>query len=172
MDIIQNRLDMTEKKKIQTRKRKSYKKECEKLSTELKNIQDRYLRTVAEFDNYKKRTEKEFTAYSVNANFNLLQKLLPVLDDVDRCLNIKKDDGFGALYKGIELMRKNFLNILKQEGVEEMQTVGTAFDHDKHEALMQIEAENVGPDTVLEEHAKGYMFNDRVLRYAKVIVSK
>lgn len=163
---------MKDENKAKTHKRKSYKNECEKLTKELQNLQDRFLRTVAEFDNFKKRTEKLSAECLKNANYNLLQKLLPVLDDLDRFVGIENTTDFNSLFDGIKLLRNNFFNILKQEGVQEMESIGKPFDHDLHEALIQIETKDVEPNTVVEEHAKGYLFNDRVLRYAKVIVSK
>lgn len=164
------RSDSLEKEKT---KRRNYKKELQQAIAEISDLKEQLLRKAAEFDNFRKRTNNEKIEIIEKANAELLLALLPLLDDLERFSksdNVKND--LNALPKGVEMVHKNFIKILEEQGLCEMETVGKQFDPDKHDALMQQEAKNTPPDIILDEHLKGYEFRDRVLRHAKVIVSK
>lgn len=143
------------------------------LEKERDDLKDRFLRKAAEFENYKRRTEQELSAFSKYAHEQFIVDLLPVLDDFERSLQISKERReFGPFYKGVELIYKKFSNLLESKGVKPIEAEGKPFDVDLHNALMQVPKDNVDPNTVIEEVEKGYLYNDKIIRYAKVIVAK
>jgi molecular chaperone GrpE len=145
----------------------------EQLEKERDELKDKYLRKAAEFENYKRRIEQEFASLSKYANEQLIIDILPVVDDFERSLHVSKERReFGPFYKGIELIYRKFLKLLESKGVKQIDSEGKPFDVDLHDALMQISKENVAPNTVIEEVEKGYLYNDKVIRHAKVVVAK
>lgn len=154
-------------------KRRNYKKELEQASLTIDLLKDQLLRKAAEFDNYRKRTEKDFAEHLRNANAQLITDLLPVLDDHDRAIATDtKSEDYESLRKGNELVRQKFFDVLKSYGLQPIQALDQQFDPEKHEALMQMEVKGKKPNLVVEEYLKGYELNGRVLRHAKVFVSK
>jgi len=151
------------------------KKKVEALEAEKNELNDRFLRKVAEFDNYKKRTETEYSQLIKNASADLITDLLPVLDDLERSLASVKDkdkaDNFEHFHEGVELIYKNLSKVLEKRGVKPIESIGQKFDPEKHDALMQMESDQPS-DTIIEEHLKGYEMNDKVLRHSQVLVSK
>ncbi len=133
---------------------------------------DQLLRKAAEFENYKRRTDQDFSNLIRNANENLLLSLLPVLDDLERSLkhgtNRSDPDSF---YKGIELIRSKLGTVLEGQGLAPFDSVGKPFDVEYHDALMQVPNGEHPKDTVVEEVERGYTLNGKVLRHSKVIVS-
>ncbi len=155
------------------KQRRSYKRELEAALAENEMLREMLLRTAADFDNYRRRVQQEKSEIAETANVALLRKLLPLIDDLNRtadAVEAKKSED--PLLQSILLIRKNALKILQEAGVREMAAKGMPFDPEKHEALMTVEAKDLPPHTVVEEHQKGYEYKDRVLRHAKVIVSK
>ncbi len=132
---------------------------------------DLFLRKAAEFDNFKRRMEVETGSIIRFANEDLLMAILPVLDDLERSLKNSKDAQDSALVKGIELIQQKMLKILEGQGVKPFETVGKEFDVHFHDALLQVRKEGVPPHTIVEEVEKGYLFHEKVLRHAKVIVA-
>ena len=167
-----------EKKKVskkldQTGKEKKLKKEIDKLKTELIEINDKYLRIVAEFTNYKKRSEREFVNLIENANKRLFLELLPIIDDFERSLNSdSKKKGYKSLKEGAELIYQKLVSVLKKQGLEPLDSIDTPFDPEFHEALMQMENKDKDSNIVLEEILKGYRLKDKVIRHSKVIANK
>lgn len=145
---------------------KQYKKKCEEQH-------DRLVRLQADFENFKKRTEKERRNIAENAKYNLIGELLEVLDNFERALDsIEKDKNNKDLIDGFTLIYEQFFNILKIEGLSPMISIGETFDPYKHQAVM-VEMTNESPeDTVVEEFKKGYEFGGKVLRHAVVKVAK
>lgn len=149
------------------------KKETEKLKNEIDRLRDQYLRKVAEFDNFRKRKEKELIDAYGFANAEFVKKILPVLDDLDRTVeSAKNDQKYEALVQGLELVHKAFLKILEDEGVEVIDAIGEEFNPEYHDALLQMEKEGVDSNVVIDQSQKGYKIGDRILRPAKVVVSK
>lgn len=133
---------------------------------------DKWLRLRAEFENFKKRMQKEKAELMKFGNENLLRALLPVLDNLARALDHGKGPGGNAsLLEGVELTQKLFLNILERFGVKPISAVGEVFDPEKHEAVAQEESD-LEPNKVIAEVEKGYFYHDRLLRPAKVVVAK
>jgi molecular chaperone GrpE len=133
---------------------------------------DQLLRKAAEFENYKRRTELDFSNLVRNANESLLLSLLPVLDDLERSLKHGKDQSDpDSFYRGIELIRSKLGTIFESKGLAAFESVGKPFDVEYHDALMQVPDENHPKNTVVEEVERGYTLNGKVLRHSKVIVS-
>ena len=140
---------------------------------EAKDNYDKWLRSVAEFENFKKRHEREKAEFMKMANEMLVKDFLPVLDSLDRALqHTEQNEVPQSFIEGIELVRKGFVNVLEKHGVKVIDALGERFDPNFHEAVMQQENPDVEDNTVLYETQKGYMLHDRLLRPSMVIVSK
>ena len=129
---------------------------------------DRWQRTFAEFDNYRKRTEKEMADFRKFANSGLVTELLNVVDDLGRALESAPDTE-SPLAVGVKAVRGNLVKILEAQGVSEVPT-DKGFDPNMHEALMVVDGEE--DNKIAQVYQKGYMMNGRVLRFAKVVVTK
>ncbi len=160
------------KKTSEKPKRRHYKKELQQAAAERDELKEKLLRTAAEFDNFRKRTNNEKPEWMDVARGEILAAVLPVLDDLQRFSIVDEYKDYDALHKGVELIAKNFHKILTDSGLVEMDTINQPFDPEKHDALMQMPVDGAEADIVVEEHLKGYEFKDKVLRHAQVIVSK
>jgi molecular chaperone GrpE len=148
------------------------KKRIEELESQVNTYKDQLLRKAAEFENYKRRTENEFSNFTKYANEYLIVELLPVIDDFERSLAVGKErPDFESFYKGVELIYLKFIKALESKGVKVIDSVNQPFDVNFHEAMMVMPKEGVPPSTVIQELAKGYMLNDKVIRHTKVMVS-
>jgi molecular chaperone GrpE len=134
---------------------------------------DKYVRSVAEFDNYRKRSIRE-KADAINyGNERLLQDVLPLLDGIDRALEqADKASDFEAFRKGLQLIREQLAGCLKKHGVESIDTLQKDFDPNLHEALLQVDSPDHEHNKVVNEFEKGFLLNGRLLRPAKVSVCK
>ncbi|MGB8656756.1 MAG: nucleotide exchange factor GrpE [Candidatus Zixiibacteriota bacterium] len=138
-----------------------------------KELEDRLLRLAAEFDNYRKRTAKEFGYLVKNANENLILPLLDILDNFSRALDsAKTSNDFESFHKGVELIYTHMKDILSKEGLKEIEVLGKHFNPNFHEAVTQAESDKYEEGKVMEVISKGYLLNDRLLRASKVVVSK
>jgi molecular chaperone GrpE len=136
-------------------------------------IREQLLRMAAEFDNYRKRNEREIGNIIQNANAELILLLLPVLDDLDRALAATQGTAeCNPLMEAMRLVRKNFFKTLQDAGLTPMNALDQPFNPEKHDALLHIPVSGKASNLVVEEHKKGYEFRDRVIRHAQVIVSK
>jgi len=135
---------------------------------------DRLLRQQAEFENIRKRLERERVEFQRYANEDIIADLLGVLDDLERSVEAaqNKQENFEAFLKGIQMILAHLYELLKKRGVAPIEAKGRPFDPSRHEALLQTETSEHEDGTVLEELQKGYRINDRVLRTAKVRVAK
>jgi len=140
---------------------------------EAKENYERYLRQVAELENFKKRTNREREEAIRFANETLVKDLLPIVDNLERAVVHSKDGANGkTLVEGIEMVLRGLFDVLAKHGVVQVSAVGQPFDPEKHEAMAQVEVETHKPNTIVEEYHKGYMFRDRLLRPALVSVAK
>ncbi len=135
---------------------------------------DRLLRIQADFDNNRKRLEREKQDFVKFANEGIILELLNVLDDLERTVDLaqSKHQDLSAFLKGVEMILAHLYEMLKEYGVKPIEAEGKLFDPHCHEALMQAENKDVPEHTILEELQKGYLLNDRVIRTSKVKVSK
>lgn len=135
---------------------------------EYAELYDKYLRLVAEFDNFKKRTQKEKDEIYSIAKTDVVMNLLPVIDNFDRAEKFAGDE---SVAEGIALIKKQFLEFLKKIGIEEIEAEGVEFDPNFHNAVLHEDREDVPENTVVEVLQKGYKLGERVIRYAMVKVA-
>jgi molecular chaperone GrpE len=147
-------------------------KELEEAGKSAQAYKDQFLRKAAEFENYKRRSEAEYLNLVRNANEGLISALLPIVEDLTRSLKAGSSQADGeAFYRGVELIYQKLMKVLEAQGLAPFDSTGLPFDVEYHDALLQVAREDVPPGTVVEEIARGYKLNDKVLRHAKVIVS-
>ena len=137
------------------------------------DLHDKYLRQMAEFENYRKRTLKEKSELILNGSAHLMTAVLPILDDMDRALDaMSKTDDADSVREGFTLIANKFRSTLEQNGLRKIETVGKAFDTDFHEAIALMPATDELPKgTVIDCVQTGYTLNEKVLRHSKVVVA-
>ena len=160
-----------------SKKDKSKKKTQDKLQNlqkDLDEMKEKYLRLFAEFDNYKKRNIKERMELINSAAKNTLTALLPILDDFDRAKKSADDDRTQEVFsEGVALVYKRLYSVLDQQGLEPMESTGEPFDPELHEAISEIPVTDEDQKgIVIDTIEKGYLLNDKIIRYAKVVVGK
>jgi molecular chaperone GrpE len=140
----------------------------------LAEMQDRYLRLSAEFDNYRKRTLREKMELSKNAGENILISIIPVMDDFERAMKLMETASDSvAMKSGIDLIYNKFSDFLKQNGIKEIEALNTDFNVDLHEAVTKVAVQDESrKGKVVEVVAKGYWMHDKVMRFAKVVVGE
>lgn len=147
-------------------------RKLEELEVEKDKLYDRLLRIQAEYDNYKKRTLKEREADRKYKSQDLIEELLPALDNFERALQVEKTEATASIIEGITMVYNQIKEALASQGAEEIASVGEEFDPNIHHAVMQIEDESQPSNIVIEELQKGYKLKDRVIRPAMVKVNK
>ena len=154
-----------EKKAATPKKKKE--NEFEKKYNELN---DTYLRMLAEYDNYRKRTQKEKDSMFLDGIVKTVQTVLPVIDNLERALDAKTDDA--DFKNGVEMIKKQFITALESLGVKEIECMGEKFDPNRHNAIMHIDDEQYGEEEIVEVFQKGYMYKEEtVIRHAIVKVA-
>ena len=153
-------------------KAKKAKKKKDDRDEKIEELSDKLLRQMAEFDNFRKRTEKEKSAmYEIGAK-DIIEKLLPVVDNFERGLAaVPEEQKNDAFVTGMEMIYKQMMTMLEGVGVKSIEAVGQEFNPDLHNAVMHIEDEELGENVVAEEFQKGYTYRDTVVRYSMVKVA-
>jgi molecular chaperone GrpE len=147
--------------------------EHEKIQAELEEQKDKYLRLFAEFDNFKRRTAKERIELFQTAGKDVIVSMLEVLDDCDRAeKQIQTSEDVAVIKEGISLVFNKLRNTLSAKGLKPMQSINTDFDVEKHEAITEIDATDTMKGKVVDDVEKGYYLNDKIIRFAKVVVGK
>ena len=140
---------------------------------ELHALNDKYLRLAAEFDNYKRRVQRDQRDTIRFANEKLFKDLLPTLDNLERALQSGREQALiEGLLEGVDLTYKHFLDTLQKMGMKPVASVGELFDPAKHQAVGQVESLTVPENVIVDEYQKGYFLHDRILRPAMVTVAK
>lgn len=162
-----------EKKGLFKNKNAKYEKEIEELGTKLAEAQDRFQRTLAEFDNFRKRTMKEKASMYDDGVRDTIEKLLPMFDNLERAISSVegKVDENDPLLKGVKLTDKQLKEILAAMGVEEIKALGEKFDPNLHAAVAHVDDENYGENEVIYDMLKGYKYKDKVIRHSMVKVA-
>lgn len=143
--------------------------ELKKCKEELDDTTDRLKRMMAEFDNYKKRSSKERENLYGSIVGDIVEKMLPVLDNLEKACEAQTED---ASYKaGVEMVLKQYLDVLASFGVKKIETVGQTFDPEVHEAVSSIQDDNLGEKEIAQEFRTGYMVGTKVIRHAMVVVA-
>lgn len=146
--------------------------ELECKTKECSDYLDKLQRTAAEYDNFKKRSQKEKEALYIDAVSDVACAFLPVMDNMERAIKAMPDDTVSKNLKdGVEMVFKQLNETFKDIGVEEIKALNESFDPKLHNAVMHIEDEAYGPNTIVEEFQKGYIFKDKVIRYSMVKVA-
>lgn len=143
--------------------------ESSKLQEQYDDLEDRYKRMMAEFDNYKKRSSKERDAMYHSLVADIVTSLLPILDNLEKAVNTNtQDEGYK---QGVEMVLKQFMDTLANLGVEVIPTVGQVFNPEYHEAVSSVQDDELGEQIIKEEFRKGYKIGDRVIRHSMVVVA-
>ena len=163
-------LEKETEKKEETVENKKVKKEQEIVpKSEYDELDDRYKRILAEFENYKKRSAKERENLYNSILSDVVEVMLPILDNLENAVKVEtKDEEYK---KGIELVLKQFQDTLKAKGVEEIQTVGETFDPELHEAVSSVQDDTKGEKEIVQEYRKGYKIGTKVIRHSMVVVA-
>lgn len=143
--------------------------DVENFKTELDEITDRYKRLMAEFDNYKKRSAKERETLYNSLVSDIVTAILPTLDNLEKAAKATTEDE--SYKQGIEMVLKQFVDTLANLGVQEIETVGTTFNPEYHEAVSSVQDENLGEKEIKEEFRKGYKIGEKVIRHSMVVVA-
>lgn len=170
-EIKENQNQDNEKKEPEVKEKKKSKKdaEIEGLKAELEKSKDLLLRTAAEFDNFKKRTERERTGVAEYAKAEIIKKLLPIIDNIGRASGADKESP--DYIKGIEMIVKQFEALIETLELSKVASAGDTFDPNLHDAVMHIEDENLGDNVIAEVLQQGYKFGETVVRPAMVKVA-
>ena len=147
----------------------SLKQDAAEFEDLLKAEKDKYLRLYAEYDNFRKRSQKERDALFATVKSDVILQILPVYDNLERALALKSTDE--AFYKGIEMTMTQLTGIFDKLGVKPIDAVGKKFDANLHNAVMHIEDENYGENEIVEEFQKGFTLGDKVIRFSMVKVA-
>ena len=171
---VANKETTTEQENVELTAEEKLQKELDEANEKVATLEDKYLRQVAEFDNYRKRTIKEKAELIKNGGERAIESILPVLDDFERALsNMAKDENAAEILTGVELIYNKFVSILKQNGLQKIETEGAVFNTDFHEAIALIPTPDESlKGKVLDCVQAGYTLNDKVIRHAKVAVGE
>jgi molecular chaperone GrpE len=149
------------------------KNEIKEKEKEIKEWKDKYLRALAELDNYRKRMDKEFDEHKKYSKVDYFLKIIPVLDSFDRAISgAEVNADLETFQKGVEIIYRQLREALKSCGLVEFSALGQTFDPSRHEAVATVETNDTPVNTVIEEISKGYIVHDKVIKPAKVFVSK
>lgn len=163
--------EVKDSKKEKKDKKKKVSEQEQRLMSELSEYKDRYTRLVAEFDNYKKRTAKELDGRYADAKANVWSTILPVVDNFDRAIVADATTDPSAYAQGIELIYKQLKEIMKANGIEEIEALGLDFDPEYHNAVMHIDSDEAGENQIVEVFSKGYKTEAKVIRHSVVKVA-
>ncbi len=168
-NVDETKVETPDTEEVKPKRKSKSAQEIENLKVQLEQKNDLLLRTAAEFDNYKKRTEREKTTVAEFAKAGLIKQLLPILDNIDRAALVDKETP--DYIKGIEMIVKQFESIAVNLGITEIAAVCDTFNPEMHEAVMHIEDEALGENVIAEVLQKGYKIGDTVIRAAMVKVA-
>lgn len=143
--------------------------ELTQIKQELEDLTDRYKRILAEFENHKKRSQKERENLYNSILSDIIEAMLPILDNLENAVKVETQDE--EYKKGIELVLKQFQDTLKSKGVEEIKSLGETFDPELHEAVSSIQDDTKGEKEIVQEYRKGYKIGTKVIRHSMVVVA-
>ena len=166
---LENNLNQVEENEVSVELLNSLKEKLESQKAEIDENEDRLKRLMAEFDNFKKRSAKEREGLYSSVLSDIALSLLPVMDNLEKAVSVKTED---SNYKiGVELVLKQFREVLKANGINEIESIGKTFDPQLHEAVGSVDDSELGVQEIKEEYRKGYMIGDKVIRHSLVVVA-
>lgn len=171
-DEVENSSSSENEEKIEENTLETEESKIPELESQIQELKDTLLRKAAEFENYKRRTENDQLNLLKYSAESFILKVLPVYDDLQRSVNHIEHDNNESLKEGLKLVFDKFTKILDEQGVKKIETEGKEFDVDYHEALMQQPTNDVPDHTIINEVEPGYIYKDKVIKHAKVIVSQ
>ena len=168
---LEEKINQTEEvnNEVSTELLNSLKEKLESQKAEIDDKEDRLKRLMAEFDNFKKRSAKEREGLYNSLVSDIAISLLPVIDNLEKAVSVKTEDNNYKI--GVELVLKQFKDVLKANGINEIEAVGKTFDPQLHEAVGSVDDPELGVQEVKEEYRKGYMIGDKVIRHSLVVVA-
>lgn len=169
MEKEEKKVNEEENKKVNTENEVKQEVVEGNTQSEIDELNDRYKRLFAEFENYKKRSQKERENLYGMITGDVVSKILPIMDNLENAANAKTEDT--AYQEGVKLVMRQFSDALKSFNVEEISSVGQKFDPELHEAVSHIEDETKGEQEIVEEYRKGYKIGNKVIRHSMVIVA-
>ena len=169
MEKEEKKVNEEENKKVNTENEVKQEVVEENTQSEIDELNDRYKRLFAEFENYKKRSQKERENLYGMITGDVVSKILPIMDNLENAANAKTEDT--AYQEGVKLVMRQFSDALKSFNVEEISSVGQKFDPELHEAVSHIEDETKGEQEIVQEYRKGYKIGNKVIRHSMVIVA-
>ena len=168
-DLKEEKVNPKEDKK---KFKKDKKEKKDKKDTEIEELKEKLVRNMAEFDNFRKRTEKEKTAMFEIGAKSVIEKVLPVIDNFERGLDaVSEEEKNNAFVQGVDKIYKQLITTLEEIGVKSIEAVGKEFDPEYHNAVMHVDDEELGENVVAEEFQKGYMYRESVVRHSMVKVA-
>ena len=171
-EVKEEEIEIIEDEQEESESKSEHEEQIEALTKEKDDIYNRLLRIQAEYDNFKKRSQKEKEADRKYKSQDIVNDLLPVLDNFERALQVEKSEETAGLIDGISMVYRQLQEALTNHGVEPIDTEGQEFDPNMHHAVMQVEDDAFEPNHIVEELQKGYLLKDRVIRPAMVKVNK
>lgn len=161
---------MADKEELEKEKMKNEEKdELQEKQQELDELTDRYKRILAEFENHKKRSQKEREGLYNSILGDIVEIILPILDNLENAVKVETTDE--NYKKGVELVLKQFQDVLKSKGVEEIKALGETFDPELHEAVSSVQDDSKGEKEIVQEYRKGYKIGHKVIRHSMVVVA-
>ena len=172
-DAGEEKTSRSEKKKLKKAEEQINKlnAEIEALGAQVSEANDKYMRLYAEYDNFRRRTQKEKEGIYSDAYVDALTQILPILDNLERAAQYSTEDSEHPLAKGLELTLKSFAETMEKMGVSEIPALGEQFDPNVHNAVMHVDDESFGENEVIEVFMKGYAKGDKILRFSMVKVA-
>lgn len=167
-DTIENNVNL-EENEVSVELLNSLKEKLQSQKAEIDESEDRLKRLMAEFDNFKKRSAKEREGLYNSVLSDIAISLLPVMDNLEKAVSVKTEDNNYKI--GVELVLKQFRDVLKTNGINEIEAIGKTFDPQLHEAVGSVDDPELGVQEIKEEYRKGYMIGDKVIRHSLVVVA-
>lgn len=170
---VENAEQIPEEEAVTDTELNEQEKKIASLEQEIFDYRDKLVRKAAEFENYKKRTSEEFVRLINSASEEIITKLLPVLDDIERFeKNYDENISSKDIKKGVDMIFGKLRVVLENQGLHEIEAIEQEFNPEYHDALMMAEKDGFESNIVIDQHEKGYKLNDKVIRHSKVVVSK
>jgi len=160
----------TKKKNIKSSNAKELKNIIQELNNKIDDHKEKNVKLLAEFDNYKKRINREKNDYEKYEGANIFKSIIPILDDIDRVFDLKIDID-QSIVDGINLIKNKFITVLNDFGISSYESINKEFDPDYHEAIM-LKKSKKKTNIIIEEFQKGYTYHEKVIRHSKVVVSE